>query len=168
MCGAENRKFPISVQMQLYATATCVKRRLCESTFNVKYHCTADLQFNFCLYSAALLLLNYHQRNLFGWIETSLTGGQLYIDTSCYGEFSLLWLYDLGWLACVNEAANRCKSRKSWIGYFKSKKQCLSIVSILNSSVFIFLCRFRYQNYLFQFLNFGQINFRQTQQWTIL
>ena len=66
VCGAENRKFPISVQMQLYATATCVKRRLCESTFNVKYHCTADLQFNFCLYSAALLLLNYHQRNLFG------------------------------------------------------------------------------------------------------
>ena len=43
----------------------------------------------FCLDLAALLLLIHHQLYLFGWIQTSQTGGQLYSDTSPYGECSL-------------------------------------------------------------------------------
>ena len=45
-----------------------------------------------CLFGldlAALLMLNEQQLYLFGQIQTSQTGGQLYKDTSPYGESSL-------------------------------------------------------------------------------
>ena len=44
----------------------------------------------FCLDSAALLMLNEQQIYLFGQIQTSQTGYQLYSDTSPYGECSLV------------------------------------------------------------------------------
>ena len=49
-----------------------------------KYHCIADILFG-------LFILNYQQIYLFGQIQTSQTGGQLYNDTSPYGECSLVW-----------------------------------------------------------------------------
>ena len=55
----------------------------------------------FCLYSAALLLLNEQQLYLFGQILTSQTGGQLYSDTSPYGECSRSW-----------QTGPRCKQRQ--------------------------------------------------------
>ena len=54
-----------------------------------KCHRMADLLF-FCLDSAALLMLNEQQIYLFGQIQTSQTGYQLYSDTSPYGECSLV------------------------------------------------------------------------------
>ena len=44
----------------------------------------------FSLDSAALLMLNEQQFYLFCHIQTCQTGGQLFSDTSIYGEFSLL------------------------------------------------------------------------------
>ena len=43
----------------------------------------------FCLDSAALLLLNEQHFCLVGQIQTSQTRGQLYSDTSPYGEYSM-------------------------------------------------------------------------------
>ena len=44
----------------------------------------------FCLDSAALLMLNEQQIYLFGQIQTSQTGVELYRETSFYGECSFL------------------------------------------------------------------------------
>ena len=38
------------------------------------------------------MMLNEHQFYLFGQIQTSQTGGQLYSDTSSYGECSLAYV----------------------------------------------------------------------------
>ena len=53
-----------------------------------KYHCTADLLFISNL--ADSLLLNLHRPYSFVRIQSRQTGGQLYSDTSPYGECSLL------------------------------------------------------------------------------
>ena len=44
----------------------------------------------FCVDSAALLMLNEQQFYVFGKIQTSQIGGQLYSDTSPYGKCSLV------------------------------------------------------------------------------
>ena len=43
----------------------------------------------FCLHSAALFMLYWHHLSLFGQIQSSQPWGQLYSDTSPYGECSL-------------------------------------------------------------------------------
>ena len=54
----------------------------CERTHSGKYHCTVRpfILFGF----SCSMMLNEHQFYLFGQIQTSQTGGQLYSDTSPY------------------------------------------------------------------------------------
>ena len=46
---------------------------------------------DYFLDSNALLMLDEQQFYLFGQIQTSQTGGQLYSDPSAYGACSLVW-----------------------------------------------------------------------------
>ena len=56
-----------------------------------KHHCLADLLF-ILFHLPALLSLNERQFYLFGKIQTSQTGGQLYSDTSPHGERSTIFI----------------------------------------------------------------------------
>ena len=53
----------------------------------------------FCLYSAALLILNLQQLCLFGQIQTSQTWGQPYSDTSVSEYARIIWYHiiDIKW-----------------------------------------------------------------------
>ena len=67
------------------------EREIRQENTNLRGSVTAWLtSWLFCLNSVALLLLNEQQFYLFGQIQTSQTGGQLYSNTYPYGECSLV------------------------------------------------------------------------------